>query len=160
MTMTFESHKRRGNVCCAVNALLASAAFGCSTAENATHSSVQIGTLVQAPPHGMQHLTDYPDSQPQITLLKIMIAPHATLQWHSDPMPNAGYVLSGELTLEKEDGSRRRFITGQALTETVDCVHRGVTGDAPVILIYAGEPGLPISQPASGIRDRTSSIAK
>ena len=68
-------------------------------------------------------------------------------------MPNAGYVLSGELTLEKADGVTKHFVAGQAITETVDCIHRGVTGEAPVVLIvfYAGAPGLPLSQPASDL---------
>jgi hypothetical protein len=63
-------------------------------------------------------------------------------------MPNAGYVLSGELTLEERDGIRKHFVAGQAFTETVDRIHRGVTGEAAVILIvfYAGAPGLPLSQ--------------
>jgi len=71
-------------------------------------------------------------------------------------MPNAGYVLSGELTLEERDGIRKHFVAGQAITETVDRVHRGVTGEASVILIvfYAGAPGLPLSQPASDLESR------
>jgi quercetin dioxygenase-like cupin family protein len=74
-------------------------------------------------------------------------------------MPNAGYVLSGEVTLEREDGTRRHFIAGQALTESVDSVHRGMTGDGPVVLIvfYTGTPGLPLSQAAP---DRARSIAE
>jgi hypothetical protein len=66
-------------------------------------------------------------------------------------MPNAGYVLSGELTLEERDGVRKHFVAGKAISETVNRVHRGVTGEAPVVLIvfYAGAPGLPLSQPAS-----------
>lgn len=63
-------------------------------------------------------------------------------------MPNAAYVLSGELTLERKDGIRKRFVAGQALTETVDRLHRGVTGETPVVLVvfYAGTLGLPLSQ--------------
>jgi len=68
-------------------------------------------------------------------------------------MPNAGYVLTGEITLEERGGISRRFVAGQAISETVDRVHRGVTGEAPVVLIvfYAGAPGLPLSQPASDL---------
>jgi hypothetical protein len=68
------------------------------------------------------------------------------------PHAKRGYVLSGELTLEEErGGSRKHFVAGQAITETVDRVHRGMTGEAPAVLIvfYAGAPGLPLSQPAS-----------
>ena len=65
-------------------------------------------------------------------------------------MPNTAYVLSGELTLEERSGNRKHFVAGQAITETVNRIHRGMTGEAPAVLIvfYAGAPGLPLSQPA------------
>jgi hypothetical protein len=43
--------------------------------------------------------THYPTGQPQLTTLKVTIAPHTSLPWHSHPIPNAVYVLSGTLTL-------------------------------------------------------------
>ena len=93
----------------------------------------------------------YPDGRPLFSVLRITVAPHTALEWHSHPMPNAAYVLSGELTLERKDGMRKRFVAGQALTETVDRLHRGVTGETPVVLVvfYAGTLGLPLSQAAS-----------
>src|SRR6516162_8710033 len=48
----------------------------------------------------------YPLGQPELTILKFTLAPHTELEWHSHPMPNAAYIVSGELTLErKKDGS-------------------------------------------------------
>jgi quercetin dioxygenase-like cupin family protein len=90
----------------------------------------------------------YPSGRPQITILKITIAPHTTMKWHSHPLPNAGYILSGELTIEREDGTKGHFVAGQAVTETVNSVHRGITGAEPTVLIvfYPGTPGLPLSQ--------------
>ena len=89
----------------------------------------------------------YPTGQPQITIVKVTIAPHTVMKWHSHPMPNAGYILSGDLTVEKKDGTKRHFVAGQAITETVDSVHRGITGAKPAVLIvfYPGTPGLPLS---------------
>ena len=80
--------------------------------------------------------------------MKVTIAAHTTMTWHSQPVPNAGYVLSGEITVEKENGAKRHFTEGQAFNETVGSVHRGVTSDEPAVLIvfYAGEPGLPLSE--------------
>jgi quercetin dioxygenase-like cupin family protein len=134
--------------------ILASVASGCTTAESAPQSSIRIETLVQsnsawdATPY-----TRYPDGQPLMTVLRIVIAPHTKLEWHSHPMPNAAYVLSGELTLEVRGGVRKHFVAGQAITETVNRIHRGFTGEAPTVLIvfYAGVPGLPLSQPASDL---------
>ena len=70
------------------------------------------------------------------------------LDWHQHPMINAGYVLSGEITLEKRDTRERQVIhAGQALAECVNLTHRGYTTKQPVELIvfYAGAPGLPLS---------------
>ncbi|CAB3771573.1 cupin domain-containing protein [Paraburkholderia humisilvae] len=90
----------------------------------------------------------YPSGQPQLSVLKIDIPAHSVLPWHTHPMPNAGYVLAGEITVEKENGEKQTVRAGQVLPETVGSVHRGVTGDSPVTLIvfYAGVQGLPLSQ--------------
>jgi len=52
----------------------------------------------------------YPLGQPELTILKFTLAPHTELEWHSHPMPNAAYIVSGELTLERrKDGKKKRF---------------------------------------------------
>jgi quercetin dioxygenase-like cupin family protein len=91
----------------------------------------------------------FPQGKPQITILKITIPAHTTMDWHSHPMPSVGYILAGELTIEKQDGSaKQQFTAGQAVPETVDTMHRGITGDKPVELVvfYAGTTGMPLSQ--------------
>jgi quercetin dioxygenase-like cupin family protein len=95
----------------------------------------------------------YPLGTPQLTVLKITIAPHSALPWHTHPNPNAGYVLSGELTIhDKASGKSVTYHQGQAFAESVGRVHRGETGKAPVVLLvtYAGTPGVPTSIPAKG----------
>jgi len=91
----------------------------------------------------------YPSGQPELSVLKITLAPHTELEWQSHPMPNAAYIVSGELTLERmKDGKKQHFAAGQAVAEAVDTVHRGVAGNEPVVLIvfYAGRPGVPLTQ--------------
>jgi quercetin dioxygenase-like cupin family protein len=93
--------------------------------------------------------TAYPAGRPELSVLKITIPPHTALKWHTHPMPNAAYVLSGELTLErKEDGKKQRVTAGQVVAEMVDALHRGVTGERSVTLIvfYAGTKGMPLSE--------------
>jgi hypothetical protein len=63
-------------------------------------------------------------------------------------MISAGYVLSGQIILEKKDTRERKAIhAGQALAECVNTIHRGYTADEPaeLIVFYAGEPGMPLS---------------
>ena len=94
----------------------------------------------------------YPTGQPQISVVKVTLAPHTTMKWHKHPVPNAAYVLSGEVTVETKDGVKKHFVAGETVPETVDTVHRGVSGDQPTVLIvfYAGTPGVPLSQAADG----------
>jgi quercetin dioxygenase-like cupin family protein len=97
--------------------------------------------------------THYPTGQPQLTTIKLIIAPHTALPWHSHPFPNVVYVLSGTLTLhDKASGKTQVVHQGQAVGESVDDVHRGESGDEPTILLitYAGTPGVPTSIPAKG----------
>jgi quercetin dioxygenase-like cupin family protein len=128
-------------------ALVASLLTGAVKAEN-TSSPIQTETLVQSTSSwdGTPYVS-YPAGQPQITVLKITIAPRTTMKWHSHPFPNAGYILSGELTIEKKDRTKQHFVAGQAVTETVSSVHRGMTGAEPTVLIvfYPGTPALPLS---------------
>jgi quercetin dioxygenase-like cupin family protein len=90
----------------------------------------------------------YPAGEPEITVLKIIIPPNTSLPWHTHPMPNAAYVLAGELTVEKkQDGSKRQLHAGETLPEMVDALHRGYTGKdgATLIVFYAGSKGQALS---------------
>jgi quercetin dioxygenase-like cupin family protein len=97
--------------------------------------------------------THYRTGQPQLTTLKVTIAPHTVLPWHTHPFPNSVYVLSGTLTLHDRDSGKTLVLhQGQAAAESVDDVHRGEAGDEPAVLLitYAGTPGVPTSVPAKG----------
>jgi quercetin dioxygenase-like cupin family protein len=94
--------------------------------------------------------TAYSAGTPEITVLRITIPAHASLPWHAHPMPNAAYIVSGEVTVETKDGLKRHFAAGEVIPETVDTVHRGTAGDQPAVLLvfYAGVKGMPLSQKA------------
>lgn len=94
----------------------------------------------------------YPDGAPELTVLKITVPPRTALAWHTHPMPNAAYVLAGEIRVERQDGTQaRRVAAGEVLAEMVNAGHRGVTGDTPAVLIvfYAGTPDIPLSRPVA-----------
>lgn len=100
--------------------------------------------------------THYPSGPPELTMLKITIAPHSALPWHTHPVPNAGYVLSGDLTIhDQKSGKAVTYHAGQAFAESVDRVHRGESGDTPVELLvtYAGTHGVPTSKPVKSEKD-------
>src|SRR5271169_1101815 len=80
--------------------------------------------------------THYPTGRPQLTTIKLTIAPHTALPWHTHPFPNVVYVLSGTLTLrDKASGKTQVVHQGQAVGESVDDIHRGESGDEPTVLI-------------------------
>ena len=91
----------------------------------------------------------YPRGKPEISVRRISIPANAELKWHSHPMPNAAYVLSGEITVEEPSGIKRHFSAGQVIPESVNHRHRGVVGDEPAVFIafYAGIKGMPPSIP-------------
>lgn len=95
----------------------------------------------------------YPAGQPQLTILEITIPPHTALPWHQHPVPNAAYVVSGDLTIEdRTSGKSHQVTAGQGFAESVNSSHRGVTGDrqAVVIVTYSGVEGTPLSIPDEG----------
>jgi len=137
-------------------AMLVAASFAAILAQDAaTHvASGQREILLQANQswNGKPY-THYPTGQPQLTTIRLTIAPHTALPWHTHPFPNVVYVLSGTLTLhDRASGKTLVVHQGQAVGESVDAVHRGETGDEPAVLLitYAGTPGVPTSVPAKG----------
>ncbi|MFM0227898.1 cupin domain-containing protein [Paraburkholderia dipogonis] len=91
----------------------------------------------------------YPAGQPQLTVLKIVIPAHTTLPWHLHAMPNAAYVLSGNLHVESRNGRHQIILhAGDVLPEMVGSAHRGYTDNSPVELIvfYAGAKGMPTAK--------------
>lgn len=97
--------------------------------------------------------TQYPAGRPQLTMLKVALKPNTVLPWHTHPMPNAGYILSGDLTLhDRASGATRTYHAGESFAESVDDEHRGEAGanGAVLLLTYAGAPGMPTTVPAKG----------
>ena len=136
--------------------ILAGTSFSSAFAQSATDTvaPAQREVLLQAD-HAWNGdaYKEYPKGRPELTMLKLTLAPHTKLPWHTHPFPNAGYVLSGTLTVhDKLSGKTRVFHQGDAFAETVNDIHRGETGDEPVVLLvtYAGTPGTPTSIPAKG----------
>jgi quercetin dioxygenase-like cupin family protein len=99
----------------------------------------------------------YPQGEPLLTGMLVVIPPGKDTGWHTHPHPCIGHVLEGEITLEVEGGPARTFKAGDTLAEVVNLRHRGrALGDKPVRLLFfsIGERGAPIAigaeAPAAG----------
>lgn len=117
-----------------------------SPAQTPSTASAKVDVLVKSTSswNGKRY-TGYPKGQPELTTLKMTIPANTALPWHTHPFPNAGYVLQGQLTIEdKASGEKHTYQTGEAFAESVNDVHRGVSGPTPTVLIitYSGTPGV------------------
>ena len=112
-------------------------------------SSVQIEPLAKsATSWNGTALPAYPAGQPEVTVLRILIAPGARLPMHKHPVINAAVMLAGELTVTTEAGRSARFGRGEAIVEVVDQWHYGRndgTEVAELIVFYAGVKAQPIA---------------
>ncbi len=93
-------------------------------------------------------LPDCTEREREVTILKITIAAKAKVPMHIHPVINAGYMLSGELTIITQNGEENVIKAGDALVEVVNQAHYGVNkGEVPVeiIVVYFGEEGQPLS---------------
>ncbi len=90
----------------------------------------------------------FPSDHPEITITRITIPPGVKLPVHKHPNPLAGYVVSGTLTVMKEDGTKKSFKAGETVVELVNTWHYGMNSSKePVVLIafYTGETGIPLT---------------
>lgn len=90
----------------------------------------------------------YAPGQPEVTILRIRIAPGAMLPMHLHPMINAGVMISGELTVKTEKGDQLHLKAGEPIIEVVEQWHSGRNeGSQPaeIVVFYAGVAGQPLS---------------
>ncbi|ARF52596.1 MULTISPECIES: cupin domain-containing protein [Pantoea] len=122
--------------------------------DNASASEIKAVTLLKScQAWNGQHIDAYPQGQPELTVIRLTLPAQTALPWHTHPMPNAAFVLSGTLVVEdKETGEQQTFQAGEALNETINSAHRGFTLESPaeLIITYAGVKGQELTEPLPG----------
>ena len=85
----------------------------------------------------------------QLSVVAIEITPGGQAGRHQHPVPTFVYVLEGTgLTVEVEGHGQRVFSAGQAYAESMNTWHNAFnrgTGLAKVLVVFAGEDGVPNS---------------
>ena len=117
---------------------LSNTAGACSTEVLAKTTSSWDGTA----------LPQYPNGEPEVTIIRITLRPKARLALHKHPVINAGVLLKGELTVVADDGRTFHLAAGDPIVELVNQWHYGKNdGDetAEIIMFYAGTPDIPIT---------------
>ncbi|WP_339529383.1 cupin domain-containing protein [Pseudomonas mucidolens] len=138
-----------GTLKCLIATTLGLSLLGCGTQpKNATSIEKEV-LLERSESWDGAPYEAYPAGPPRLTLIRLKIPAHTQLPWHTHPMPNAAYIVSGELTVETRDSRMTRTLRqGQTLAEMVGTEHRGITAETPVELLvfYAGSTGMPLSE--------------
>lgn len=91
----------------------------------------------------------YPSGTPEISIVRITIAPGAALPMHQHPYINAGLLLSGALTVVTELNETKHLKAGDALIEVVNKWHYGRNeGSEPAVILvfYAGVASEPVTR--------------
>ncbi|PKM42907.1 MAG: cupin domain-containing protein [Gammaproteobacteria bacterium HGW-Gammaproteobacteria-1] len=121
-----------------------------STTVHAESGTVTVGTLAQSTRSwNGTTLPAYPAAPPEISVLRIEVAPGAQLPLHRHPVINAGYMISGELTVITEQNETLHLKAGDAVVEVVNTWHQGRNeGREPAVIVvfYAGVVGVPLSE--------------
>jgi quercetin dioxygenase-like cupin family protein len=111
------------------------------------NSGVTSKVLVKSTLTGNGQKITYPlTDRAEITAMTVDLAPGAETGWHKHPVPVYAYVVSGNLSVELEDGKLLSFTAGEAIIEVVNTMHNGRnSGTVPVKLavFYLGAEGIP-----------------
>jgi quercetin dioxygenase-like cupin family protein len=132
------------NICLCLSGLL----FVVQPAFSADYNSgVASKVLAKTTLTGNGQKISYPlTDRAEVTAMTVDLAPGAETGWHKHPVPVYGYVVSGNLTVELEDGKLLSFAAGEAIIEVVNTMHNGRnSGAVPVKLavFYLGAEGIP-----------------
>lgn len=98
-----------------------------------------------------QEYQHYPEGKPELIVEQIVIKPNSVLNWHQHPYPNAGKILAGSITVEDISGKKQTYVAGDAVSESVNNTHRGITGPkgATILVVYSGvkdiKPSIPVN---------------
>jgi quercetin dioxygenase-like cupin family protein len=99
----------------------------------------------------------YPASPAKVTAAIVTLAPGEATAWHTHGVPEVGYILDGEVTVDYGDKGTRVYRAGDAVMEAIDVAHKGTnTGTTPVriLVVYMGVEGKPTSIPAEDPRGK------
>jgi quercetin dioxygenase-like cupin family protein len=92
-------------------------------------------------------LPPYGDGQPEITIIRYLIEPGASLPMHMHPVINAGLLIKGQLTVIKKTGETLNITAGQPIVELFKEWHYGTNPGkeaVDLVIVYAGTVGTPL----------------
>jgi quercetin dioxygenase-like cupin family protein len=114
--------------------------------------AIAVQTLLQTGTTASGQPIVYPKTdKPEVRMLLVEIPPGTETGWHRHPMPCYAYILSGNVTVELENGKSYTFHAGEGFAETVGTLHNGKNpGKEPVkiLMTVTGEKAVPTTERA------------
>jgi quercetin dioxygenase-like cupin family protein len=111
------------------------------------NSGVTSKILMKSSLTGNGQKITYPQTdKAEVTAMIVDLDPGAETGWHKHPVPVYGYVISGKISVELEDGKELSFTAGEAIIEVVNTMHNGRNkGNEAVKLavFYLGAEAIP-----------------
>jgi quercetin dioxygenase-like cupin family protein len=92
----------------------------------------------------------YPSGRAKVTAVVLTLQPGEETGFHTHPIPAAGYILEGELTVDYDGQASRIYKAGDAVLEAMSVAHNGRnTGSGPmrILAVFMGSEGQPLSIP-------------
>jgi quercetin dioxygenase-like cupin family protein len=121
----------------------------CLAADQGYAPAISIRTLMKTSVDSAGQPIQYPQKDPEITGVLVEIPGGQNTGWHTHSSPSVEYILSGEVTVEFENGTTKHLKAGDTYVECVNVVHRGLnrsTNAARIVMFVIGQKGQPISQ--------------
>ena len=116
------------------------------TAHADTAPPVTVKTLITTTKTDIGQPLVLPKQDPELIVSTYDIAPGAKLARHEHPFSRYAYVLQGDIAVQFDDGSQKRYHAGDVIVEAVNTWHFGMNvGTQPVRLLVidlveAGKP--------------------
>lgn len=106
----------------------------------------QVQSLFRSDRDGLGQPLVYPGGAPaELSGSIVTLEPGASTGWHRHAVPVAGYLLSGQLTVDYADGERRVFNAGDGIVEAMQVPHNGHnlgSETVRIVAFFAAAPGV------------------
>jgi quercetin dioxygenase-like cupin family protein len=113
-------------------------------------AQAEVQALFRSALDGLGQALSYPGGAPaELSGSVVTLEPGASTGWHRHAVPVAGYLLSGELTVEYAGGEQRVFRAGDGIVEAMQVPHNGYNAGTVMVRIvafFAGAPGIAVTE--------------
>jgi len=93
-------------------------------------------------------LPSYPNSHPELKLVRVVLAPGAVIPWHKHPGISAAFITSGKVRVRSEGATEIVLAAGDPMVELVDQWHYGESiGSEPaeILVVFLAEKNKPLT---------------